>query len=69
MAYTATFLGSNTAMSVQTSNPTGGYGLLAIGGIVEVMKALSISIDGTTTFGQPSAQNSSVSVTFNWKIW
>ncbi|MCD8536300.1 MAG: hypothetical protein LRY56_01795 [Burkholderiaceae bacterium] len=56
-------------MSVQTSNPTGGYGLLAIGGIVEVMKALSISIDGTTTFGQPSAQNSSVSVTFNWKIW
>lgn len=66
--YTATFVGSNTAMNVQTSNPTGGYGLLAIGGILEVTKTFSVSIDGTTTFGQPSAQNSSISVTLNWQI-
>jgi outer membrane lipase/esterase len=66
--YTATFVGSNSAMNVQTSNPTGGYGLLAIGGIVEVTKTFSLSIDATTTFGQPSAQNTSVGITLNWQI-
>ena len=66
--YTATFVGSNTAMNVQTSNPTGGYGLLAIGGIVEVTKTFSLSIDATTTFGQPSAQNTSIGITLNWQI-
>lgn len=63
--YTAAFVGSNAAMSVATENRKGGYGLLSAGGTVEVSKTFSLGFGATTTFSQPGARNSSVSVTLS----
>ncbi len=64
--YTAGFAGSDNAMTVEVSNPTGGYGLLAVGGALELNRSTSLSVDGTMTFGQPDAQNTSIGVTLSW---
>lgn len=61
--YTAAFVGSTAAMGVATENRKGGYGLLSVGGTVDISKTLNLGIGATTTLSQPGARNSSFSVT------
>lgn len=63
--YTAGFVGTGSATSVATANRKGGYGLIAVGGTLEVSKSMSLGIGATTTLGQPGARNSSVSLTLS----
>ena len=64
--YTAGFAGSDNAMTVEVSSPTGGYGMLAVGGALDLNGSTSLSVDGTMTFGQQDAQNTSIGVTLSW---
>lgn len=64
-SYSAGFAGSAMAMSIQTTNRTGGYGTL-LGGInADVSKAMRLGIGASTTFSQPGAKNSSLNVTLS----
>ncbi|MBK6637110.1 MAG: autotransporter domain-containing protein [Rhodocyclaceae bacterium] len=64
--YTVGFLGSGTAMTVDTQNETGGYGYLAVGATAKLSKDWSLGIGGTTTFSQPGVDsNYSLSVTLS----
>ena len=63
--YTAGFIGTGSSTSVATANRKGGYGLIAVGGTLEVSKSMNLGIAATTTLGQPGARNSSVSVTLS----
>lgn len=64
--YTAGFAGSENSMKVEMSNPTGGYGLIAVGGALDLNQSTSVSVDATMAFGQPDAQNASISATLSW---
>ena len=64
--YTAGFAGGDNAMTVEVSSPTGGYGMLAVGGALDLNGSTSLSVDGTMTFGQQDAQNTSIGVTLSW---
>jgi outer membrane lipase/esterase len=64
-SYSASLVGSASAMAVQTANRTGGYGTL-LGGInADISKTLRLGVGASTTLNQPGARNSSISVTLS----
>jgi outer membrane lipase/esterase len=64
-SYSAAFVGSTSAMSVQTANRTGGYGTL-LGGInAEVSKTMRLGVGASTTLSQAGARNTSISLTLS----
>jgi outer membrane lipase/esterase len=67
-SYTAGFVNGPSAMSVASANRTGGYGLLAVGGTARISKTLNLGLGATTTFSQPGARNSSISLTLSWPL-
>lgn len=64
-SYSAGFVGSSSAMAVQTANRTGGYGTL-LGGInADVSKSMRLGVGASTTIAQPGTRNSSINVTLS----
>lgn len=64
--YTVGFVGTGSAMTVDSENETGGYGYLAVGGTAKLSKDWSLGVGATTTFSQPGIDsNYSLSVTLS----
>lgn len=63
--YSASFVGSSSAVQMETSNQTGGYGTLLAGVNAELSKTMRLGIGASTTFSQPGARNSAINVTLS----
>ena len=63
--YSAGFVGGNSAMAMDTSNQTGGYGTLLAGVNSELSKTVRLGVGASTTIGQPGAKNSAINVTLS----
>ena len=64
-SYSAGFIGSTSALQMQTSNQTGGYGTLLAGVTAELSKTMRLTLGGLTTISQPGARNSAISLTLS----
>jgi outer membrane lipase/esterase len=64
-SYSAGFVGSASAMAIQTANKTGGYGTLLAGINADLSKTMRLGFGASTTISQPGARNSSISLTLS----
>ena len=64
-SYSAGFVGSASAMAIQTANKTGGFGTLLAGINADLSKTMRLGIGASTTLSQPGARNSSISLTLS----
>jgi outer membrane lipase/esterase len=67
-SYSAGFVGGTSAMQIQTSNQTGGYGTLLAGVTAELSKTMRLTVGGSTTISQPGARNSAINVTLSMPL-
>jgi outer membrane lipase/esterase len=67
-SYSAGFVGGTSAMQIETSNPTGGYGTLLAGVTAELSKTMRLTVGGSTTISQPGARNSALNLTLSMPL-